>query len=51
MRPLLFVNWSTVSKRFCALMWLLAFVLVVVILAHLIPASAPAHPGPHMPLH
>jgi hypothetical protein len=51
MRPLLFVNWASVSRRFCALMWLLAFVLLVIILAHLIPGSPPTHAPPRLPLH
>ena len=43
MRPLLFVNWSSVSSMFRALMWLMAIVLAGVIVVHLVPAAPPAH--------
>lgn len=54
MRPLLFVNWSMVAARFTMLMWLIAIVLALVVLAHLVGDSggsaagmqaAPAHPA------
>jgi hypothetical protein len=41
MRPLLFVNWSSVNRMFRGLMWLCAIALATVIVVHLIPASAP----------
>ncbi len=43
MRPLLFVNWSSVNRMFRGLLWLCAIALATVIVVHLIPASAPAH--------
>jgi hypothetical protein len=44
--PLAFVNWRSVHCRFCILMWLVAGVLTVVILAHTgVVASAPHHAG------
>ena len=43
MRPLLFVNWSSVNRMFRGLMWLCAIALATVIVVHLIPASTPAH--------
>jgi hypothetical protein len=43
MRPLLFVNWSSVNRMFRGLMWLCAIALAAVIVVHLMPASAPAH--------
>jgi hypothetical protein len=43
MHPLLFVNWSSVSRMFRGLMWLCAIALAAVIVVHLIPASAPVH--------
>ena len=43
MHPLLFVNWAWVSRMFRGLMWLCAIALAVVIVVHLMPASAPAH--------
>lgn len=53
MRPLLFANWSLINARFTALMWALAVILALVVLAHAIPAghsspsSAPLTPHPH----
>jgi hypothetical protein len=43
MHPLLFVNWSSVNKMFRGLMWLCAIALAVMIVVHLLPASAPVH--------
>jgi len=46
MRPLLFVNWSSVNARFTALMWAVAIVLAIVVLAHVAgggSASSAAH--------
>ena len=48
MRPLLFVNWSSVNKMFRGVMWLCAIALAVVIAIHLIPASAPAQQASHV---
>lgn len=45
MRPLLFVNWSSVSSMFRGLMWIVAIVLASVIVLHLMP-GAPAHHAP-----
>lgn len=53
MRPLLFANWSLINARFTALMWTLAVILALVVLAHAVPAahsapsSAPSAPHPH----
>jgi hypothetical protein len=43
MHPLLFVNWSSVNVMFRGLMWIVVIVLAGVIVAHLAPASVPAH--------
>jgi hypothetical protein len=48
MRPLLFVNWSSVSSLFRGLMWIIAIVLAGVIVIHLMPASPPAHQQIHL---
>lgn len=44
MRPLLFVNWRSVHRGFCGLMWVIAVILAVVLLAH---AALPAGSGHH----
>jgi hypothetical protein len=44
MRPLLFVNWRSVHRGFCGVMWLIAVVLAVVVLAHV---GMPADSGHH----
>jgi hypothetical protein len=46
MRPLLFVNWSSVSARFTALMWAVAIVLALVVLVHVLPSGG-AHAAHH----
>lgn len=43
MRPLLFVNWRSVHRGFCALMWLIAVVLAVVVIAHTALPAGSAH--------
>jgi hypothetical protein len=43
MRPLLFVNWRTVNNVFCGLMWVVALVLAIVVVAHAIPGAPPLH--------
>jgi hypothetical protein len=43
MHPLLFVNWSSVSSMFRALMWIVAIVLAGVIVVHLVPGSSETH--------
>jgi hypothetical protein len=43
MHPLLFVNWSSVSRLFRGLMWLVAIVLAGVIVVHLVPTAPAAH--------
>jgi hypothetical protein len=44
MKPLMFVNWRSVHAAFCGLMWLIAVVLAVVVLAHTaMPADAAHH--------
>ena len=44
MRPLLFVNWRSVHRGFCGVMWVIAVVLAVVVLAHV---GMPAESGHH----
>jgi hypothetical protein len=48
MRPLLFVNWSSVSSLFRGLMWIIAIVLAGVIVIQLMSASPPAHQQMHL---
>ena len=43
MRPLLFVNWRSVHRAFCGVMWLIAVVLAVVVLAHIGMPAQSAH--------
>ncbi|HTU87450.1 MAG TPA: hypothetical protein VMF57_17860 [Solirubrobacteraceae bacterium] len=43
MRPLLFVNWSSVNGMFRGLMWVVVIVLAAVIALHLMAAAPPAH--------
>jgi hypothetical protein len=46
MGPLFLANWRVIHQRFCLLIWLVAIALVVLILAHLVAASAAcAKPG------
>jgi hypothetical protein len=47
MRPLLFVNWSSVNRLFRGMMWLCAIALATVIVLHLIAVSAPAQHSVH----
>jgi hypothetical protein len=44
MRPLLFVNWRSVHRGFCGVMWVIAVVLAVVVLVHV---GLPAQSGHH----
>jgi hypothetical protein len=47
MSPLFLVNWHAVNVRFRALMWAVAAVLAIVILAHSAPKPRSArHPAP-----
>jgi len=48
MRPLLFVNWSSVNGMFRALMWIAVIVLVGVIAVHFMAATPPAHHSAQM---
>ena len=57
MRPLLFVNWRSVHAIFCGVMWVIAVVLAVVVLAHTslpagshtaVPASSTLHHASRM---
>jgi hypothetical protein len=44
-RKMMFVNWREVNALFCALIWMVALVLILVILAHAIGPSTPVrHP-------
>jgi hypothetical protein len=48
MKPLLFVNWRSVHTMFCALMWVLAAVLAIIVIVHLaVPADAVQHAAPN----
>jgi hypothetical protein len=47
MRPLLFVDWSSVNARFTALMWAVAVVLALVVLVHVLPSGG-AHAAHHV---
>jgi hypothetical protein len=42
---LAFVNWSSVNRRFCALMWIVALALAVVVLVHVGHAPPPHRPS------
>jgi hypothetical protein len=44
-QPLAFVNWRTVNRYFCAVMWLVAFVLALIVITHLVHATHAAHPA------
>lgn len=46
MNPLLFADWAHINRVFCLLMWTLAFVLLMSILAHGAPTVHPAHAHP-----
>lgn len=47
MNGLWLVDWGYVHRVFCAIMWLVALVLVIVILAHVVPdQTPPAHARP-----
>ena len=43
MQPLGFVNWRSVNRYFCALMWLVVFVLALIVLTHIGHAPPAAH--------
>lgn len=44
MKPLLFVNWRSVHARFCAVMWIVAAILAIIVIVHLVvPADAAHH--------
>jgi hypothetical protein len=38
-----FVNWRSVNAAFCAIMWMVAFVLAVVIVVHGLPSAPSVH--------
>jgi len=40
MGPFAFVNWRLVNERFCALMWVIAAVLAIVVLMHVSGTAA-----------
>jgi hypothetical protein len=44
MRPLLLADWKKINTAFCAVLWSIALILAVVVIAHAAPAS---HPRPH----
>jgi hypothetical protein len=44
MRPLLFINWRSVHRGFCGVLWVIAVVLAVVVLSHI---GMPAESGHH----
>ena len=44
MKPQLFVNWRSVHKGFCAVMWIVATILAVIVIAHVaVPPDAAYH--------
>jgi hypothetical protein len=43
MGPLGFVNWRRLNRAFCLLMWLLALVLALIVIAHSGDGSAARH--------
>jgi hypothetical protein len=43
---MMFVNWREVNALFCGLIWMVALVLVLVILAHAVGPSTPVHHPP-----
>jgi hypothetical protein len=43
MKPLLFVNWRRVHAGFCAVMWIVAVILAIIVLAHVAVAADAAH--------
>ena len=43
-KPLLFVNWRSVHARFCAVMWIVAAILAIIVIVHvLVPPDAAHH--------
>ena len=48
MRPLLFVNWRSVHRGFCGVMWVVAVVLAVVVLVHVAMPAESAHHATHV---
>jgi hypothetical protein len=45
MRPLMFANWRTINAWFCALMWIIVVVLLVIVFGHLIHVAPTTHPA------
>jgi hypothetical protein len=39
MRPLLLADWKKINRAFCAVMWSIALVLAIVVIAHATPSS------------
>ena len=48
MSPLLLADWREINRVFCAVMWIVALVLVVVILGHAGASCPAAVPRPHL---
>lgn len=48
MRPLLFVNWRSVHRGFCGVMWVIAVVLAVIVIAHTALPAGSAHHAAHV---
>jgi hypothetical protein len=44
-KPLGFVDWRSVNRYFCVLMWFVAFVLALIVLTHLGHTAQAAHPS------
>jgi hypothetical protein len=43
-KPLLFVNWRSVHAGFCAVMWIVAAILAIIVIVHMaVPADAAHH--------
>jgi hypothetical protein len=49
--PLAFVNWRSVNRKFCTLMWIVAFVLAVAIVLAGLPPEGSAHHVARSALH
>jgi|GEM_PF-6054358 len=49
MSPLLFANWRRINKLFCAVMWLVAIILGLIILAETTSAKLPIPAVHQMP--
>ncbi len=42
-QPFGFVNWRSINRYFCAMMWMVVFVLALVVFTHLVHTGTGAH--------